>query len=141
MPSFRMSDEDLLHYGVKGMKWGKRKDSSSRAPSSEDHMEVAALRRQETRTLSNKDLKKVNERLQLEANYARLNPGTTSKGKQFVEGTLAAAKLAANVYAIQTNPAVAAVLQLGKLAVTMNQNQGPQPSSAAVPVGKPKKAK
>ena len=74
MASYVMNENDLVHYGVKGMKWGKRKDTSSRAPSSDDHTEVAALRRQETRTLSNKDLKKVNERLQLEANYARLDP-------------------------------------------------------------------
>ena len=133
--------DSLKHYGVKGMKWGQRKSTTSKAPSSEDHLEVSSLRRQETRTLSNRDLKRINERLQLESTYARLSPGKASRGKQFVEGTLATAKLAANIYAVQTNPAFAAALQLGKMAVEFKQSgaSGPTPAYAGVPTGSPTK--
>ena len=70
---FESKDDFMAHFGVKGMKWGVRKDSSgSAAKASEDHAKVAALRTKPTHSLSNAQLKTINERLQLESTYAEL---------------------------------------------------------------------
>lgn len=81
-------DEFLEHFGVKGMKWGKRKDSSS----SNVHRsaDAARYRKIEDRAkkkgldnLSNDDLAKLNKRQQLLAEYAKNNP---SKAKKAANG-------------------------------------------------------
>lgn len=68
----------LEHYGVKGMKWGVRKDrtgvGASSASASEDHINVAALRKKKVSQLSNAEIKAVTERMNLEKKYREMNP-------------------------------------------------------------------
>lgn len=85
-------NDTLVHYGVKGMKWGVRRtqeqldraagrrsssSSSSRSnkrsgsPSS-DHQKKVNLSSKATFELSNKDLQFLNTRLNLEKNYKQL---------------------------------------------------------------------
>ena len=68
----------LAHWGVKGMKWGVRKDrtgvGASSASASEDHINVAALRKKKLSQLSNAEIKAVNERMNLEKKYREMNP-------------------------------------------------------------------
>jgi hypothetical protein len=105
-------DAYLAHYGIKGMKWGVRKNDSSRnspteisvsqkpgrkvktaggknQPASEDAKKAAAARQKAkastTDALSNQELKSLVERMQLEANYTRLSATQKSKGRQFAE--------------------------------------------------------
>lgn len=89
----------LAHYGIKGMKWGIRKNrqsgGSSRRKSrqdgwSDEAREVQRLKKKKPQELSNAELKRMNERIQLEQNYARLNPSTIKKGLA-IAGTTAAA--------------------------------------------------
>lgn len=73
-----MSDNFLKHYGTKGMKWGIRKKSGSSKSST----------KKTTTTLTNKELKKRVDRLNMEKRYSELSKEKKrtkmSKGKQIV---------------------------------------------------------
>lgn len=106
------SDTELLHYGVPGMKWGKRKNRAPAAPTSvevkttpgrrvearggqgqpahPDAIERAASRQKARAStvdsLSTPELKRLVERMNLEANYAKLaveQPTRLAMGKKF----------------------------------------------------------
>lgn len=82
---------ELYHHGVKGMKWGvrKAKESSGSKRSktedwSEDAKESHRLSRKKASQLSNSELKKVNERRNLEQQFRKLNPDTIAKGIKYI---------------------------------------------------------
>lgn len=93
----------LKHYGVPGMKWGKRKASSV---SSSDHQETRELKKKKVSELSNAELQKLNNRRQLEKKYKDLNPDTVTRGHNTVKAVLAIAGTAAAVTALSNNTAV-----------------------------------
>lgn len=71
------SEEFLAHYGVLGMRWGRRKadgNSAVGAPAHEDAINVAALRKKKISQLSNAEMKAVTERMNLEKKYREMNP-------------------------------------------------------------------
>ncbi len=100
-------DEFLAHYGIKGMKWGVRRNRSAvdvsvtatpgkrvkarggeNQPAHEDAVKVATYKRvaakSTTDALSTKQLQEVVNRMNLEQQYDRLRPTTMSDlGKQF----------------------------------------------------------
>jgi hypothetical protein len=84
----QLLDQILEHYGTKGMKWGVRKSKvpksgpSAEAKSAHRHLIKATV--SGPQALTNKQLKEVNERLNLEQNFQRLsyNP---SKAKQILD--------------------------------------------------------
>lgn len=106
-----MSDE-LLHYGVKGMRWGVRKRDTSpqkvrviRKPgkalktkggenqkASPDAIRAAVAkqkaRRSTTDSLSNKELQELVTRMNLEQQYARLDPKPVNIGLRFIQSQL-----------------------------------------------------
>lgn len=103
----------LAHYGVKGMRWGVRKDRSptevgaeatqtilrgkakvkttggTRQPASPDAVRAATqkqkLRKSGAAALSNRELQELQTRLQLEVNVKRLDEETASAGRKFVK--------------------------------------------------------
>jgi hypothetical protein len=113
MASHPVDEEALAHYGIPGMKWGKRKRRDSVSTPSEVEVKVTpgkrvqarggagqgphpdaierAANRQKARAstvdaLSTPELKKLVERMNLEANYAKLaveEPSRLTKGKKF----------------------------------------------------------
>lgn len=103
-----MSDQ-LTHYGVLGMKWGRRKDRRSSATSSSnsrpsnpsnDHKRKVKLEKKKLSELTNDEIRELNTRLQLERQYRDLNPQTINKGKNVVTDILAkSAKQAVTNYA------------------------------------------
>jgi hypothetical protein len=122
------SDDFFAHYGVKGMKWGvrknearllpgastsmkvgraagnavarRRKKSSSSEPASEDFSRATDLHSRAkshgTRVLTNAEMRKVIERMNLEKQYSELNVGegragsskARKEGTKFVTGVL-----------------------------------------------------
>ena len=96
-----MTQDELMHYGVLGMKWGKRKarySSKSSKTMSADAKEVSKIKKKKVSEMSNEELRKANNRLQLEQNYSRLNPNTVKKGMMFVGATVATMNTALNLY-------------------------------------------
>lgn len=92
-------DEELYHYGIKGMKWGIRryqnKDGTLTAAGkkrerektrgwSKEAKEARRIKRKSVHQMTNKELQTLNRRMDLEANYRRLNPNAVQRGLAFV---------------------------------------------------------
>jgi hypothetical protein len=105
----------LQHYGVKGMRWGVRKNGDisvtaaprKKPPVSDDYAETKELRTKPVTSLSNAQIRKVNERLQLERSYAELTSkqSNMAKGGKFLDKALKGAKTAQTVYGLVNSPA------------------------------------
>lgn len=82
----------LAHYGVLGMKWGKRRTREEIDNASADAKKSFEVRAQAkttgTKTLSNEDLRKAVTRMRLEQEFAQLSAkereAAQSRGKRFV---------------------------------------------------------
>lgn len=81
-------NDELYHYGILGMKWGRRRGKKSNL--SNDAAEAAKIKRKKISEMTNAELKKLNERTNLERNYKQNNPGAFKTGMAIV-GTTAAA--------------------------------------------------
>ncbi len=69
----------LYHYGILGMRWGRRKGSSPKIAKkkrmvSTDHARVQRLGKKKISQLSNKELQEYNSRKNLERNYKSFKP-------------------------------------------------------------------
>lgn len=93
-------DDELYHYGVKGMKWGVRKRRSSSGKRgrkanptkgwSKDAKRARAISKKSVKQMTNQELSELNRRLALESNYNRLNPSKIKKGLAYA-GAIAGA--------------------------------------------------
>lgn len=100
---------ELAHAGVKGMKWGVRKDRRS-----SDSISTSALRKKGASGMSNSELKRVNERLNLERNFNKMNPTVFKTGKALTKGVLGLATAGVGVYNLYNSPAGKAAMTVGK---------------------------
>lgn len=92
-----MVESELYHYGIKGMKWGVRRTEAQLArargkkqsSSTEEHEDYKkAHDSKSVKSMSDTELRNRLNRLQMEQQYSRLNPGTVSKGKNTVNKIL-----------------------------------------------------
>ena len=88
-------DEYLMHYGVLGMKWGKRKARTSKSS------EQAPKKRR----MSNKELQARIKRLKMEKEFAQLtaSPPKTSRVDKLVKGAGTIAALSTSAAVIYKN--------------------------------------
>lgn len=100
MHSDNPEDYELAHYGIKGMKWGIRrktnsdglvvkgsspeKEYSSDASTAKDSGEKA--RSKGVQSLSNNELRALNDRLNLEQNYSRLTSSGSTENSAVKKG-------------------------------------------------------
>lgn len=103
----------LNHYGVKGMHWGVRRQSTMDAPSQDaaSARETAAKikkNRGRTESISNKELQALVNRMNLEQQYSRMveqQPKKVAKGQKFVSGVLSVGKTTNDVISFVNSPA------------------------------------
>ena len=103
-----MTENELYHYGIKGMKWGVRKSRSRTGSSrkkrsktdgwSDDAKEAYRINKKKVNQMSNAELRKVNERRNLERNYKQLNPNAVKRGVAVAATTAAALGTMAALY-------------------------------------------
>ena len=90
-----MAQNELTHYGVLGMKWGVRRTEAQLARArakravEEPHEDYTrAHTKKSVKSMSDKELKDVNKRLQAEDQYNQLTKKKVSAGQKFVTGVL-----------------------------------------------------
>lgn len=94
-----MEEQALVHYGVLGMKWGVRrskaelarargKKTSDSGDDSDDKKQTTAKRSKSISEMSDDELRKTVQRLQLEKQYRDLNPKQVSAGQKIVDKIL-----------------------------------------------------
>ncbi len=107
-----MTENYLAHYGVKGMRWGMRKDRSSNSSTkltaklvpSSDFVESRSIMKKPTASLSNEEIKKVTARLGLEQNMSKLRPNALVRGEAAAKRALAVAGTVGGLYAVTQSP-------------------------------------
>ena len=89
--------DELMHYGRKGMKWGqnifgkklsslkKRKGDSDSDDGEPNKPKQAAPPKKTVKDMSDAELQREVNRLQLEQRYKQLTPEQVSKGKKFAQ--------------------------------------------------------
>jgi len=86
-------DDILEHYGVKGMRWGHRKDDSAKEVSPDAAKAAGAAakaKKQGKQALSNEEMQALVTRMNLERQLTQLTPATRAqKGQRFVASLLA----------------------------------------------------
>lgn len=84
-----MNKDELKHYGILGMKWGRRKGNTKVSSASPKHHEdyKRAHTGESYKSMSTKRLKEVNDRLQAEKTYKDLT-SKKKKGQNWVTNTL-----------------------------------------------------
>lgn len=100
-------DRYLAHFGILGMKWGRRKADSR--PSSADYIEKKMLKKKKVHEMSNDEIRRLTARMSLEKQVKELNPNTYKKGEKIVKGVLAAGTTATAVYTMATSPMAKAI--------------------------------
>lgn len=89
-----MKKNELVHHGIKGMKWGVRRTEAQLArargntksdekTSSISTKKAEPKKRKKMSEMSDEELRRVVNRLQLEQQYQNLNPEKVSAGKKF----------------------------------------------------------
>lgn len=85
-----MGSSELMHYGIKGMRWGVRRKRTSH----EDYQKAHS--RKSIRDMSDKELRERNNRLQMEQQYAQLTK-KKSTGKAVVAAIVGTATTIASL--------------------------------------------
>lgn len=130
MENVEQVNNTLAHFGVRGMRWGVRrergpegtvtnqiKSKTSKAKQrtesrqakakeefSEDYKVSRALKARGTKALSNKELKDLTQRLQLEKQLKDLSPKARNRGLNVVKSITAAGTTLASFYALSKTP-------------------------------------
>ena len=102
-------ENELMHFGVKGQKWGVRRyqnpdgtlirsKTRRNESQSEDYKIAKSLKNKKISQMSNAELRKLNERQNLERQYKQMNKTSIKKGIAFVVSAAAITNTAVNLY-------------------------------------------
>lgn len=83
------TQKDLRHYGILGMRWGRRRATSvSRGAPSDDHARAASIGKKHISEMSNDEIKELAARLELEKKYRNLTKKELNEGQKAVKEVL-----------------------------------------------------
>ena len=102
-------ENELMHFGVKGMRWGVRRYQNKdgtlirsktrrNESQSEDYKIAKSLKNKKISQMSNAELRKLNERQNLERQYKQMNKTSIKKGIAFVASAAVITNTAVNLY-------------------------------------------
>ena len=97
---------ELYHWGVLGMKWGRRKakyDYDQPDTRSDDQKRYDSLKTKRLSEMSNAELRAYMDRLNLERNYQAANPDQKERARRFVKTVVSDAKTAYDAYTTVNN--------------------------------------
>jgi rRNA maturation protein Rpf1 len=84
----KVTKEDFLfHFGIPGMKWGKRRAKTLQNVS-KDSERVSKLKTKKLHELTNDELKDLTQRMQLERSFKDLKKSQSNAGKKIVSEIL-----------------------------------------------------
>ena len=86
-----INEEELMHYGVMGMRWGVRRASKRSGGSKKKKASRQPQQPQKKRRMSNKELNARVKRMQLEKQYRDLTNDLTPKTKSKMEKLISTA--------------------------------------------------
>jgi len=119
------ADKVLSHFGIPGMKWGKRSSGGNKPgkkkkklPIADDYTAAREAKAKGYKHLTNQELKSLNTRLQLEKSLRELKVSDYSKGLDAVKAVTAAGTTLAALYALGSTPFGQAVKKAVTGAVT-----------------------
>jgi len=114
-------NDTLSHFGIPGMKWGKKGSKPPKRPISEDYTAAREARAKGYKHLTTTELKALNTRMQLEKSLRELKVSEYSKGLEVVKALTSAGTTIAALYAVSNTPLGQAV----KKAITMGVAKRP----------------
>lgn len=103
------TDFYLEHYGVPGMKWGRRKNQSGSVSKTGQSKKAKEKPIDKARKMSDEELRKKINRIQMEQQYVKLTSGKSEKtkvqqGQQALQNGLRIWGTAAAIYAAVNSP-------------------------------------
>lgn len=102
-----INEEELMHYGVMGMRWGVRRASKRSDGSKKGKKKKASQQPQTKRRMSNKELQSRVKRMKLEKQYRELTseliPKEKSKIEKLISGAETVSKLSSSALIIYKN--------------------------------------
>lgn len=147
--SASFTEEDVVHYGKKGMKWGVRNRSKAEDKArgkkfgpSGDYAQAQRLKKRPPSSLNNKQLETLNKRMQLEKSYNDLtsssNKSKAAKGLDKIEkGTkvaktlLGPAVVTVGAYKLFTDPKTKDMAKFGASFIKKSSQSGAAKNAAS----------
>ncbi len=107
------ASEFLSHYGKKGMKWGVRKQTV-KVGASKDSKRVTNIskkaQKHTVKSLTSRELKEFNARMELETKFNSMNPSKVKKGHDKAKALVALGVTVNSAYKFTKSPAGKAIM-------------------------------
>ena len=120
-------DNELYHYGILGMRWGIRKSrsgsvgskkTSKKRMASDDAKDAMSLKKKKVYEMSNAELRRLNDRQNLERTYRQNNKSKIAKGVAFVAGAAALMETGLKLYNNSSK-----LIKIGKAAANASKSK------------------